>query len=338
MAPPRKPSNAYWKLEEHCPYSSKIALHKRARALGCTGQAKDWTVHSLSGWLRRRELQLLDYDRCSSKELATFIRDRQIPIFPVTAHEHANEANTQWPIRRRAIKALEDADHALSFHRFLDLPSELRNLVYELHFQDFPHALEVPAKPPIARTSQFVQRESLPLLYSNHEIILPFKMVENRTRGDRWDYERSSVPRVSNHYSIKCVIETAHTALFLQYMRPEHFQYLRNITLRTGTENDMDVEDEDELQEVIIRITLGKAAGSYRVKVEDHDPDFADDAEWTGQYESILKAEVEAVLDSVAARGGILRLTANDIHSMRPAIVRAYKRFDDWIGSKYGPQ
>ncbi|KAF2480270.1 hypothetical protein BDY17DRAFT_327235 [Neohortaea acidophila] len=332
-------SNSYWELEEYSLLGPNTTLYMRARALGCGPEAKDWTVEDLSAWLRRRDLQLADYDNCLNDELATFIRDRLIPIFPATPQEPIREKKKPCVFRRRAIEALEDADHALSFHRFLDLPPELRNRVYELHFEDFPRALKLPAKPPIACTSHFVQQEALPVLYANHEIILPFKMVANRTHGDRWKYEGSSVPSQHKHRNTKSVIETAHTALFLQQMRPEHFQYLRRITIRIPNEESSTLSDEEEedFQELIIRITLGKAAGSYCVTVVDHDPAFDDDAEWTGSYEDKVKSEVEAVLDKVAARGGMLRLTANDIHSIRPAITRGYEKFNDWVGSTYWP-
>ncbi|KAK4949121.1 hypothetical protein LTR10_012494 [Elasticomyces elasticus] len=62
------------------------------------------------------------------------------------------------------INVLEDADRARTFHRFQELPAELRNMVYGYAINDFVSAVELrhPARmPAVCQTSRTVRREAV---------------------------------------------------------------------------------------------------------------------------------------------------------------------------------
>ncbi|KAF2480268.1 hypothetical protein BDY17DRAFT_35246 [Neohortaea acidophila] len=294
--------NRYWTWEpDHHPDHAE--LHKRANELGCTRDIGDWTKEKLTSWLRRRKRELPIYEQCSDAELATFIRQRNLAISP-PAKETALETQT-WSLRTGAIEVLEAADDAMAFHRFLDLPPELRKLVYEWHVKGFPEAIILPAKPPIAQTCHLIREEVLPVFYSQLSIEIFFELQTN-DKGNR-------------------IRQRNETNLFLLYMRPKDYQYLNMI--------DIAVMDEDSGSiEVDCSVALMKTTSSYRVAVGNVDRDAAGVLGTTDDcpHKDILERRLKEVLDGMVARGGTLQFTAYDIYSMRYAIERGWREFDDW--------
>lgn len=69
------------------------------------------------------------------------------------------------------VRILEAADEAATFPRFFDLPPELRNRIYSMHFDSFP-VLSRPTTPPIARASRQLRQETTLLFYQSCNIYL----------------------------------------------------------------------------------------------------------------------------------------------------------------------
>lgn len=64
------------------------------------------------------------------------------------------------------IAALRKADKDPQFHRFLDLPAEVRNAIYGLALADTKNKMRVrPATPAISRVNRQIRNETLPLFF-----------------------------------------------------------------------------------------------------------------------------------------------------------------------------
>lgn len=110
-------------------------------------------THTLFSRMLRELPSYEDEDKFSVDDLRRFCAQRKLECGP--------------KVRRSAvIKILEAADEAATFPQFLELPPELRNRVYSMHFDTFP-VLEHPTTPPIARASRQLRQENLLLFYQS---------------------------------------------------------------------------------------------------------------------------------------------------------------------------
>lgn len=115
-------------------------------------------------------------------------------------------------------RVLQGADDRLSFHKFLKLPPELRNIVYEFYVAAFPSKLELCSQPPLARTSSLVPKEMLPAFYGRKA----FEMILETHDGN--EFQRASLRFAKD------------TTRFLCSAAPETISSLRTVELRiTGT-------------------------------------------------------------------------------------------------------
>lgn len=149
---------------------------------------------SSSGYIRllylvsRMDRNLLDYEKCSYEDLLKFCvrrgisasisrgkgRKKTTPVTNVLVkHPHISQFT-----RRHLISALENADEEANLSRFFDLPAELRCRIYPYSFSCFDLPTEPCIPPPIARASQLTRKESLPLFYQFHELVLRFDAWE----------------------------------------------------------------------------------------------------------------------------------------------------------------
>lgn len=64
------------------------------------------------------------------------------------------------------VAALKKADKTPQFRRFLDLPAEVRNSIYDLYFEDTYNKMRVrPLTPSISRVNSQIRKETLPLFF-----------------------------------------------------------------------------------------------------------------------------------------------------------------------------
>lgn len=338
------PTNEYLQWQEnHNPV--KIRLHVRAKAFGCTKPIDHWkTVQGLQYWVERRERQLPDYDSCSDAELATFIIQRKIAIFPETMQGPCSKTKTE-VFRARSIEALEAADSAPTFNHFTGLLPELRQRVYEIHLQDF-EASVLPIKPPIVLTCRLIRQEALPVLYINHTVTLFYYMDqlskdewisatdgvvnapgETKPPGKKYAKMITTLPHKKTWEPTfhRAAVETPRTKKLLLHMAPEHFQYLRQIKLIVQRR----CSGRDKATEV--SVTLGKAAQTYQVNIERPVTDLGD-ANRDSEFESEVMVErrVIEVMDQIAARGGKMKLTPDDCRALKHAITRSWCDYSEW--------
>ena len=95
---------------------------------------------------------LLSYERCRADELRAFCVARKVAL----------------PTKKTKVSDLREmlrtADDEATFPHFMELPAELRNRVYELHFRDYDEISTRHQQPPITKVPQ-IRAEALPLFY-----------------------------------------------------------------------------------------------------------------------------------------------------------------------------
>lgn len=105
--------------------------------------------------MERSDRGLLRYENYLTAELRAFCAQRQLQVAgPDTAR------------RIQLLNALEEADEAQEFRYLVELPAELRLLVYTLYFKSLSE-LDEPVQPPILKTNSLIRQEALPLFYRN---------------------------------------------------------------------------------------------------------------------------------------------------------------------------
>lgn len=107
---------------------------------------------------RRKERNLLDYQKCTEAELRTFFEQREL----IEADENDVE-------RSELVALLENADDEQTFDHFLSLPLELRVLVYDFHLAWLQEknggSLTSPKPPPISTSCKQLRQETLELFH-----------------------------------------------------------------------------------------------------------------------------------------------------------------------------
>jgi hypothetical protein len=165
----------------------------------------------------RKERGLLNYENCTIAELETFVQRRRLaPPTEDTYHvhdlpstinlrpTHDRQLRSQTrdqkieALRAKAkksayIKVLHDADDTAVFDRFFQLPPEVRKIVYEKHYEDFPY-LFLPHQPPLTLASTLLRAEALPSFYEQTTFALRVKVF---TRAHRNSYHLVRPTRVS---------------------------------------------------------------------------------------------------------------------------------------------
>lgn len=157
----------WWKLEEltiEAPQSYSTFV-TRSLLRGRNYAFKRGTSPTKLAYMRSRsDRGLMSYYGRSVAELRTYCKQRGI-------------GNTEGKKKEDLVAVLEDADENLTFPRFLDLPPELRILVYEYSFDVFNHEWERNAKnalqlrpPPVASVCKLLREETLSLFYAQGKL------------------------------------------------------------------------------------------------------------------------------------------------------------------------
>ena len=143
--------NSYWKLGLYS-YRGKtiknLIQYLKDEGYECREKISRPGVIDAIG---RHQRGLMSYEGCSVDELQAFCKARGLPAKATTAS--------------RLARALETADDLATFPRFLDLPAELRNAIYELHFHGFDSFNGEHVQPPLTMASRQLRSETLPLFY-----------------------------------------------------------------------------------------------------------------------------------------------------------------------------
>lgn len=174
----------YWKLDSGQSKSNQSLLEiltPKHRVYKNTGRTRLREIYS------RHQRGLLSYEGVPACELQTFIIQRALaPAVDIK------------PTIANLKKLLELADDGAIFHRFSDLPPELRGKIYCHYFDSLhdehssPLALARPicGQPPITYACRQTRQEALPLFYSRCRFVLPTDSCKDnsiRLRRDALD-------------------------------------------------------------------------------------------------------------------------------------------------------
>ncbi|KAK3702012.1 hypothetical protein LTR37_015126 [Vermiconidia calcicola] len=99
----------------------------------------------------RAQRCLPSYENCSIKELKAICAQQRLQL---SGSEKKQDI----------VDRLELEDEAKTFNGFLDLPAELRNVIYSMHFDEF-EAMDIPFPPPITTVSKQLRQETLLLFF-----------------------------------------------------------------------------------------------------------------------------------------------------------------------------
>ncbi|KAK4549783.1 hypothetical protein LTR36_005084 [Oleoguttula mirabilis] len=172
-------SNSYWKLGSHSQLSllAMQTAMKKPKFFCTESHLRPRTL----ALYHRMQRGLLSYESCSACELRTFSKTRKL----VQQSAYSRDADM--------VAVLEKADDERKFGRFMDLPSELREYIYTLHFQDVGEALPyTPQHPPITLVSHQVREEALPLCYSMCTFLISVRRTSNEHEEPRLSAETES--------------------------------------------------------------------------------------------------------------------------------------------------
>lgn len=138
--------NSYWKLG----LSEDQSARKMIKYLGdhgyrCRENASKAVASDAVG---RYQRGLMSYEGLSVSELQSLCKAKGL----------SSKAKTV----TRLARALEKADDNATF-RLLDLPPEIRTMIYELHFSDLADIHTSYVQPPLALASRQLRAEALPL-------------------------------------------------------------------------------------------------------------------------------------------------------------------------------
>ena len=126
--------------------------------------------------LSRQQRCLLSYDAYTAKELKSFYAGRQL-----TAPAGSSKGDL--------VHVLEEADEHVTFELLFDLPPELRNRIYSIHF-DMYKELRLPTTPPITQANRQLRQETLTLFYKTSQVVINVSGVP---------YDPTQNPRIWEH-------------------------------------------------------------------------------------------------------------------------------------------
>ncbi|RMY72658.1 hypothetical protein D0863_04369 [Hortaea werneckii] len=159
--------DSYWKL--NLPYLKIAEMHDILKNRNYH-VAKRLTSDLLRSALRRSEQGHMSYHNCSNDELRRLIQARKIEASPLGLKLPKGEL----------VDILQSEDQRPKFHRFQELPPELRNRIYEYHFASFHQQICAPSQPPITKVSSLLRRETLQLFY--HSCVFEIHMRLRREK------------------------------------------------------------------------------------------------------------------------------------------------------------
>lgn len=159
----------YWRLSQPCKWRIaggwKAKYQNLLQSLGYKLN-KSLTLDGLHELFLHHRTAHVCYDACSDAELRAFATGRRL----ITAREKCS--------KHALVKKLMLADANPTFDRFIDLPAELRTIIYELYMSDFTREkLAEPTQPPLTRVSAILRKEGLPLFYDKCRFNFEFELL-----------------------------------------------------------------------------------------------------------------------------------------------------------------
>ena len=296
------PSDRYWRLPNYALSNqvSKIRHHLKAHNYPHTGPSSDFPC-----LLQSLARSLPGYEKCKTAELRLFAQ------------------------QRRLAKALRSADQTPEFHRFLELPPELRTAIYTFYCADFAdEPLVLPTYPPLARVNRQLREEVLPVFYSECTFALGL------TASIPSDLQLAAAGAVGG---IPHVLRMQReTTLFIKSLSMEHLCHIRNLEVSFESRHlGMGVETFKLRVGVPRRGREGTAKVVVHKAWEDRD-DCGMVHPWSGEEVGVeqlreLEERVRSVVGEINKRGeGENHLLVADVYRLR-AMLEAF--FEEQRGS-----
>ena len=241
----------------------------------------------------RSQRGVRSYEGISRKELEHEIAQRRI-LLP-----------DRWPTMETTKAQLEQYDDEHNtFHRFLDLPPELRERIYTEYFNTYNEDDNPKCQPPISCTSRIVPREALPLFY---ECCLFSIRAATGIRKE--------LKPIGDGQNIIDVV-SSRSAAFMKSISAHNLGRLRWLRLNfLGCEVQLKLYAENQKDPVVITTP-------YRIDLE------CDRDQAQNERRERMMSEVRAIALEVAAREGPLELREGDLERMyeivRIALVDLY--------------
>lgn len=199
----------YWKLACREPTSSGIKQLRQNLNDAFFHFKSSANRTRLIELVARSERRLLSYEACSANELKSFCLQRRLQI----GEEKGNV---------RLVQLLEAADDQRTFEGFLDLPPELRNQIYSMHFEDFED-LERPTPPPVTLANRQLRRESLILFYKTCRFSILSQYEYDRQDREVWNpntWELGAAAAVFARAPKECLDNLHHLVVTLKISEP----------------------------------------------------------------------------------------------------------------------
>lgn len=251
------------------------------------------------------------YYACTLDELKEMVKVRGI---------EANVSNVnncdEWDLGR----VLEATESLREFHRFQDLPVELRKYIYELYVDAFQnHQLYMPTSPPIARTSRRLRQESMQVLCD--KCSFDIRMIETKANDKAGTILRMELQTMS----------------FLSNLGMHFLPMIRNLRLCLQRDKPYSVPIERHLsfsrrEMTTFSIHLPHKQAGLKVEAE------ACDGFWTQrpaphppEQMALFERAIRSVLKDMESRGSpdSISFRMNDIYALRDAIQGVYHISDD---------
>ncbi|RMY90305.1 hypothetical protein D0864_01720 [Hortaea werneckii] len=281
--------DSYWKL--NLPYLKIAEMHDILKNRNYH-VAKRLTSDLLRSALLRSEQGHMSYHKCSSDELRRLIQARKIEASPLGLKLSKSEL----------VDILQSEDQRPKFHRFQELPPELRNRIYEYHFASFHQPICAPSQPPITKVSSLLRRETLQLFYHScvFEVHLRLRM-ENET----W----------SRFYRTPRLSLSDRDLMFLRCTEAENLSCIRrlNIVASIVSPGSTKVCLHSEQGKVASAVTTSFAPGTrdtYQARVQER----------TRRADVKIRQFLD---EAVANRQGSRGLQFNDVLMIRTALEKA---------------
>lgn len=238
---------------------------------------KSLPARDLTKLLLHHSLEDVCYDRCRDTELARFAVNRGLV------------ASNGKLSRVSITKKLMEDDMNSCFPHFLDLPPEIRSIVYEIYMSDFADGfLNRPKQPPLARACQLTRKEALPIFYSTCTLRFTFNC------GGRTGPDYNSLP-------------------FLRALSVQSIGSLRKGILSFNLPRQPTTPWQERL---IIQITIDTSTGGEGSAFEVKLPRGAEYA----FMETDVKREVVQIMEDVGGRPGPSKFNREDFNHLLYAV------------------
>ena len=281
-------ANEYWKLKR--PDDLRMTVRLSAQQLQDELESSAYFFYSSAAKPRllqlysRRERGLLSYEAYKIAELREFCSQRNVQL--------ARNAK-----KAEVVSVLEAEDENATFDRFLDLPAELRNYVYSLHFETLE--IDCPSiPPPITYVSRQLRQESLALFFST--CTPTFVFCTRRYLTSFWGARRTKLQIQPGYLTSKFFLRAPQT--YVENIRKFR---LRSVVCPPGFWVDTTWYVEIEAGSKQVNVSTGRA------KCLPRDVPAGFDAAREG-----LEARIKAEFEAVVVREGYLRLSKSGLRTV----------------------